>query len=398
MGTDRNPMSGELRMRLRIAVVANTSWYLFNFRRNLMRALHDDGHHVVAVGGDGAFAQRLREQGFKHCPVRFSGAGTRPWRELATVFTLRRALRDERIDLVLSYTPKGNLYAALAGRGLQVAQVMNVSGLGRAFTSPGATSGVAHLLYRWTVARAAWVFFQNKEDRRLFVETGYVREDRTSRLPGSGVDLGTFTPASLPSHEADGGVFLMVARLLWDKGVREYVDAARALRKQWPGVRFQLLGPLDRSPRSGVPRAALEGWVAESLVEYLGETDDIRPFLRAADCVVLPSYYREGVPRSLLEAAATMRPVITTDAVGCRDTVDPGISGLLCRPRDAADLGEKMAQFLAMTAEQRKAMGVAGRQKMEREFDERLVIDAYRERIRTIVTSRNQPDYPREKF
>lgn len=380
-------MTGASLRPLRIAVVANTSWYLYNFRRNLMRALNYDGHHVVAVGGDGAFAQRLREQGFAHRTVPFSGAGTRPWRELATVLALRGVLRDESIDLVLSYTPKGNLYAALAGRGLPAAQVMNVSGLGRAFTSPGAASRVVHLLYRHTVARAAWVFFQNEDDRSLFVQRGYVREDRTSRLPGSGVDLDAFGPAPLPSREVGSGVFLMVARLLWDKGVREYVDAARTLRGRWPGARFQLLGPLDESARSGVPRATLEAWVADGLVEYLGETDDVRPLLQAADCAVLPSY-REGVPRSLLEASATMRPVITTDAVGCRDTVESGVSGLLCQPRDAADLAKKMAQFLMMMPEEREAMGAAGRRKVEREFDERHVIDAYRRRIELIAGTR----------
>lgn len=370
---------------LRIAVIANTSWYLYNFRRNLMHALLDDGHHVVAVGGDGAFAQRLREQGYEHRTVPFSGAGTRPWRELATVLALRRVLREERIGLVLSYTPKGNLYAALAGRGLPVAQVMNVSGLGRASTSPGIASRVVDLLYRHTVAQAAWVFFQNEEDRRQFIERGYVPPERTSRLPGSGVDLGAFAPAPLPSLEVGSGVFLMIARLLWDKGVGEYVEAARALRLHWPQARFQLLGPLDASPRSGVPRATLDAWVAEGVIEYLGQTDDIRPHLRAADCVVLPSTYREGVPRSLLEAAASMRPVITTDSVGCRDAVDPGVSGLFCRPKDAADLAQQMNRFLSMTPAQREAMGAAGRQKMEREFDERIVIDAYRLRIGTIA-------------
>ncbi|MBS0301341.1 MAG: glycosyltransferase family 4 protein [Proteobacteria bacterium] len=370
---------------LRIAVVANTSWYLYNFRRNLMRALGDDGHQVVAVGGDGAFAQRLREQGYEHRAVPFSGAGTRPWRELATVQALRRVLRDERIDLVLSYTPKGNLYAALAGRSLPITQLMNVSGLGRASTSPGVASRVVDLLYRRTVSGAAWVFFQNEEDRRQFIDKGYVPPERTSRLPGSGVDLGEFVPAPLPSHEAGTGVFLMVARLLWDKGVGEYVEAARALRTLWPRARFQLLGPLDASPRSGVPRAALDAWVAEGVIEYLGQTDDIRPCLHAADCVVLPSAYREGVPRSLLEAAASMRPVITTDSVGCRDAVDRDVSGLLCRPKDAADLAQQMNRFLSMTPAQREAMGAAGRQKMEREFDERIVIDAYRGRVAALA-------------
>jgi glycosyltransferase involved in cell wall biosynthesis len=373
---------------MRVAVVANTAWYLHNFRRNLMRALQQDGHHVIAIGDEGPFGQRLLEQGFEHHAVPFSGAGTRPWRELATVLALRRVLRRERVDLVLSYTPKGNLYAALAGRGLPLEQVMNVSGLGRAAASPGLASRVVDHLYRRTVARAAWVFFQNEDDRRLFVERGYVPQARTARLPGSGVDLNAFTPFALPSVDAGACVFLMVARLLWDKGVREYVDAARSLRAQWPRVRFQLLGPLDASSRSGVPRAVLDGWVAEGVVEYLGETDDIRPYLQVADCIVLPSSYREGVPRSLLEAAASARPVITTDSVGCRDAVDAGVSGFLCRPRDPGDLARQMLRLLALNPEARRRMGEAGRVKMEREFDERRVIEAYRQCASTIANCR----------
>lgn len=366
---------------MKIAVVANTAWYLYNFRRNLMATLLDDGHRVVAIGGDGEFAQRLRDEGFEHRKVPFSGTGTRPWQETATVLALRRELMRERTDLVLSYTPKGNIYAALAGLGAPWRQLMNVSGLGRAATSPGLASHVVDRLYRHTVARAAWVFFQNEDDRQLFVERGYVPQERTSRLPGSGVDLGAFTPSPLPSAQAGTCIFLMVARLLWDKGVGEYVEAARSLRAQWPAARFRLLGPLDASSRSGVPRAKLDGWVAEGAIEYLGETDDIRPCLQAADCVVLPSSYREGVPRSLLEAAASAKPVITTDAVGCRDAVDAGVTGLLCAPRDSADLALQMHTLLQMQPQDRSRMGLAGRRKMEQEFDERFVIDAYRAQI-----------------
>jgi glycosyltransferase involved in cell wall biosynthesis len=180
--------------------------------------------------------------------------------------------------------------------------------------------------------------------------------------------------------EAGACVFLMVARLLWDKGVGEFVDAARALRAQWPRARFQLLGPLDASPGSGVPRAVLDGWIAEGVVEYLGETDDIRPCLRAADCIVLPSY-REGVSRALLEGAACARLLVATDVPGCRDVIDADRSGLLCRNADASDLASKMAAVLAMSTAQRSAMGAAARAKVEREFDEQIVIAAYRRRI-----------------
>ena len=370
---------------LRIAVVANTSWYLYNFRRNLMRALAGDGHDVLAIGGDGEFARRLQQEGFRHAALPFSSDGTGPLRELRTVLGLRKALRRERIDLVLSFTPKGNIYAALAMLGSATRQIMNISGLGRAFVQPGLLGRLVTTLYRLTVSRAAWVFFQNDDDWRFFIDSGLVRRDRSSCLPGSGVDLQNFHPAPAPVRADDACVFLMVARLLWDKGVGEYAAAARVVRQTKPRARFQILGPLDDSPYRGVPRSALHAWVEEGSIEYLGETDDVRPFLQAADCIVLPSAYREGVPRSLLEAAATARPVITTDAVGCRQAVDRDVTGLLCQPRDADDLADRMLEMIAQGPHGRQKMGLAGRAKMEGEFDERLVIDAYHQKVARLL-------------
>ena len=244
---------------LRIAIVAITAWYLNNFRRNLMRALAEDGHEVVALGGDGEYAQRLRQEGFRHAEVRFSSDGTRPLRELRTVRRLRQALRRERIDLVLSYTPKGNIYAALAMLGTGTSQIMNISGLGRAFVQRGMLGRLVTALYRLTVGRAAWVFFQNDDDWRFFIDSGLVRRDQSSRLPGSGVDLHSFRPAPLPGSESGACSFLMVARLLWDKGVGEYAAAARRVRQTQPQARFQILGPLDDSPRRVPAGSRLRG-------------------------------------------------------------------------------------------------------------------------------------------
>lgn len=370
---------------LRVALVANTSWYLFNFRRNLMKAMSSDGHSVLSIGGADAFGSRLVAEGFDHRVVDFDAAGTRPWREWQTVRALRLELTREHVDVVLSFTPKGNIYSALALRGTRAMLLMNVSGLGRSFTSPGAVTKVVVGLYRWTTRRAAWVFFQNEDDRSLFIERGLVAGDKTSRLPGSGVDLQAFRAAPLPTSEepSQPTTFLMVARLLWDKGVAEYIEAARATLARGMRARFLLLGPLDPSAPTGVPTATLEEWVRQGLITYLGSTEDVRPFLRQADCVVLPSY-REGVPRSLLEGAAMARPIIATDVPGCRDTLDAGASGLLCRPRDAADLARCMDLMIKMTPTQRSQMGWAGRAKMEREFDERQVIAAYQDRVEAV--------------
>ena len=361
---------------MRIAVVSNTCWYLFNFRLNLMRALQAAGHTVVAVAPDDAYAQRIRDAGIMFEAVPISGGGTHPVRELQSVLRLGAVFRRHQAGLVLSYTPKGNLYSALACIALRIPFLPNVSGLGRAFIRKSLVTQVAKTLYRLTFGRAYRVFFQNLDDMAVFVDGGLVRAGQAERLPGSGVDLSRFAPTPPVNRAAEAPVFLLVARMLWDKGVGEYVEAARSVRALHPGARFQLLGFLDVANPSAIPRTQMEAWVAEGVVEYLGLTDDVRPFLVQAECVVLPSY-REGVPRTLLEAAATARPVITTDAPGCRDTVVDGETGFLCRPADAPDLVDKLMRFIAMTPEARQAMGQRGRTFVEQNFDERLVIERY---------------------
>ena len=363
---------------MRIAVASNTCWYLFNFRLNLMLALQAAGHTVVAVAPYDAYAQRIRDAGITFEAVPISGGGTHPLRELQSVLRLGAVFRRHRVGLVLSYTPKGNLYSALACIALRIAFVPNVSGLGRAFIRKSLVTRVAKTLYRLTFSRAHRVFFQNLDDMGVFVSGGLVRRGQVERLPGSGVDLTRFAPAPPVARAADAPVFLLVARMLWDKGVGEYVEAARKVRALHPGAQFQLLGFLDVDNPSAISRQQVDEWVAEGGVAYLGPTDDVRPYLAQADCVVLPSY-REGVPRTLLEAAATARPVITTDAPGCRDTVVDGKNGFLCHPADAQDLADKLLRFITLTADQRQAMGQRGREFVEQNFDERLVIGRYLE-------------------
>ena len=207
-----------------------------------------------------------------------------------------------------------------------------------------------------------------------------------SRLPGSGVDLSAFRYAPMQPLGNRPFRFLLVARLLWDKGVGEYVEAARIVRRKYPTAKFQLLGFLDVKNPTAVSSADMDDWVREGVVEYLGVADDVKPYLTDADCVVLPSY-REGVPRSLLEAAAMGRLIVTTDAVGCRDAVDDGVTGLLCRVADANDLADKLLRMIEMSPEGRVLMGQAGRRKMELEFDEKIVIDRYLRVIEGIVSS-----------
>jgi glycosyltransferase involved in cell wall biosynthesis len=359
-------------------VVANTSWYIYNFRRNLLQDLRDAGHHVVSIAPTDEYSSRLIADGIPHRHLPLKGASTNPLREAATVVALRRLLQEEQVDVVLSYTPKGNIYSGLAVIGRATHLVANVSGLGRVFVRNSWLTILTRWLYRLAFGRAVKVFFQNEEDQKVFIEAGLVNADKSERIPGSGVDLTRFSPADSSGFaKSDAPTFLLIARILWDKGVGEFVDAARFFKVRYPAARFQLLGFLDVANPSAVPRQTVSDWIEEGVVEYLGTADDVRPYLVAADCFVLPSFYREGVPRSLLEAAAMGKPVITTDAIGCRDTVDDGITGFLCHPRDAKNLADKMVQFVSMSMRERQAMGARGREKMICEFDERIVINRY---------------------
>jgi glycosyltransferase involved in cell wall biosynthesis len=367
---------------LKLAVVANTSWYIYNFRRNLMKALERAGHQVVAIGGPDDHIEKLQAEGFRHLAIPAMGSGLRPWHELKTIVALRRALHAEAVDLVLSYTPKANLYAAFALLGTKTRSIPNVSGLGAAFVRGGWLAAAVQVMYRIALRRASWVVFQNPDDHIHFIGRRLVDPERALRVPGSGVDLARFAPSTMPNDDITR--FLMVSRLIWEKGVGEFIAAARIVRLREPSARFVLLGPTDNSSRRGVPSTVIDGWVAEGIVEYAGSSDDVRPHLVAASCVVLPSYYREGVPRSLLEAAAMARPIITTDAVGCREVVDEGLNGYLCQTRDAADLADKMTRFLALTQTERARMGRQSRLKAERQFDERIVIARYLEMVERI--------------
>jgi glycosyltransferase involved in cell wall biosynthesis len=369
---------------MRIGVVANTVWYLFNFRLNLCLALQRAGHSVVAIAPAGEHSRLIEAVGVPFVPVTISGGGLNPWVEWQSVRQLARALAVCQCDVVLSYTPKGNIYSALACLWHRVAFVPNVSGLGRVFIRQTPLTMLVRWLYRLTFRRAKRVFFQNQDDLLTFVGAGLVLPSLAERLPGSGVDLTRFRPQGWPQDAYEAPVFLLVARMLWDKGVGEFVTAARMVHATHPGARFQLLGFLDVANPSAVPRSQVEEWVAEGVVQYLQPTDDVRPYLTAASCVVLPSY-REGVPRSLLEAAASARPIITTDATGCRDTVQDGTTGYLCQPKNAQDLADKVLDFLALPQAERHAMGQRGRRYVEDNFDERLVIERYLAVVQALV-------------
>jgi len=375
---------------MRLILTVNAGFNLVNFRAGLIAGLIADGHELVALVPPSDHDDALRAMGMAVEPLAMDARGMNPLADLALIARMRAAFRRLRPDAVLSWTIKTNLYGAMAAAPLGLPVIPNVSGLGTAFLGAGATTRLVEMLYRRAFRRLGAVFFQNGEDRDLFVGRGLVRGDQARLLPGSGVDLARFAPAPLPGSEAGsepeaGPAFLMVARVLRDKGAAEFAEAARLTRARHPGARFTLLGPMGAANRTAIPRATLDGWLAEGAMEWHDAVADVRPHLARADVVVLPSY-REGMPRTLLEAAAMGRPAIATDVPGCRDAVAAGETGLLCAVRDAGDLARAMEEMIAMGPAARAAMGAAARRRAERLFDEARVIDAYRAALAALQT------------
>jgi glycosyltransferase involved in cell wall biosynthesis len=301
--------------------------------------------------------------------------GTNPVKDAQLTRRFYQVYRRERPDVVLQYTIKPNIYGTLAARMAGIPCINNVSGLGTVFLIQNFVSRVALRLYRFAFRFPHRVFFQNDDDRQLFLQHKLVRPEITDLLPGSGIDVQRFQPAAQFQRQQPF-TFLMIARVLYEKGVEEYFEAARLVRAAVPGTRVQLLGGVDESGNIGVKRVVFEQWLQAGHVEYLGTSDNVAEHIGRADCVVLPSY-REGTPKTLLEAAAMGKPIVTTDVPGCRETVIDQHNGLLCQVRDAADLADKMLRVLRLSEQDLRTMGQASRLLAEQKFDERIVLDKY---------------------
>jgi glycosyltransferase involved in cell wall biosynthesis len=344
-----------------------------------MRAGYDP---VVVAPIDSAAEHRMSSLSVDHIPVRIDRSGLTPLRDLQLFLSYRSIFRCISPRAFLGFTIKPNIYGCIAARLRGVPAIANISGLGTVFVRRGPLMWLVNCMYRVALRRAKVVFFQNPDDLDLFIGKRIVRSDQAQLLPGSGIDLIRYTPSPIPPGPL---TFLLIARLLRDKGIREYVEAAVHLRADYPEVKFQLLGPLDTDNRTSIQQPELDRWVTKGAIEYLGATDDVRPFISAATVIVLPSNYREGVPRSLLEGAAMGRPLISTDMPGCREIVEHTKNGLLCEPRNVQSMANSMRNFIGMAPEQRQVMGTAARVTVEQRFSEELVIRAYLDALKAVV-------------
>jgi len=366
----------------KIVISLNTSWNIYNFRLNLAKSLKDSGYEVIFVAPYDQYSEKLKQE-FEYHDLYINNKGTHPKQDLKTLIEFYKLYQKIKPDIVLSYTIKPIIYGNIACRFLGIKTINNISGLGTVFIKQGLITKIVKLLYRYSLQKSSKVFFQNSDDRDLFVENRLVKLNKCDLLPGSGIDINKFTPVS--TQKKDGTfIFLLIARMLWDKGVGEYVEAAKIIKQIYPYVTFQLLGSLDAVNKTAITQEQMRSWTDDGLVEYLGLTDDVKMFISDADCIVLPSY-REGTPRSLLESASMAKPIITTNVPGCREVVDNGINGYLCNVKDPEDLAHKMEKMLNLSPQEKMKMGTEGRQKIVREFDEKIVISKYLNAIKEIL-------------
>ncbi len=364
-----------------IAILLNTSWNIYNFRLSLIKSLQKEGYRIIAVAPYDVYVVHLENEGVQCYSIKINNKGTSISQDLILIREYFKLLKGLKPDLILSYTIKPNIYGNFAARALGIPVINNVSGLGTLFIKKSISTLIALALYKAAFSKSDWVFFQNQEDHAIFSKKKIPKNNRTSILPGSGVDLSRFC---VKREHNKGRVVLFVGRLIGDKGIREYIEAAKILNIDYPNVVFKIVGELGYDNKTAVKKEEIEEWQNFKQFEYLGKSDDMAAIYKDSDVMVLPSY-REGLSRSLIEACAMGLPIVTTNVPGCKDVVENNVNGYLCEPKNSFDLTQKIAQLLDASEEKRLVMGANGRRIAEERFDEQLVIQLYHQKIKKII-------------
>ena len=351
---------------MKIVIIANNSNGLYLFRRQLISALVERGHEVIALTPFDTDVDNLQSLGATLVETPIDRRGTNPIRDYSLMKLYKKELKRIRPDLVITYTIKPNVYGGIVCRQLKIPYAANITGLGTAFEGSGVLRKVATGLNKTALKKAKVVFFENTENRDIFVKAGIVEKEKTHVLHGAGVDLNHFIYQPYPSNQEFR--FLFIGRVMKEKGVDELLESMKRLVSEGAFCSLDILGNHEEDYKEKIDKAEKEGWL-----RYHGSQPDVRPFIAACDCFVLPSYH-EGMANTNLESAATGRPVITSNISGCKEAVIDGVSGFLCEVKNADDLYEKMKQFIALSQEERVQMGQAGRKHMEKVFDKKKVV------------------------
>lgn len=356
-------------------LIANDTTYVYNLRCEIIERLIQEGYEVIVVCENQLHVDKIEESGAVFIPMTIKRHSKNPLTDLSMIYMFQRIIKKQRPDIVLTYNIKPNIYAGLVCEGLHIPYITNITGLGTAVEYPGLIQKITVLLYKIALKRAACVFFQNSGNKHFFAEKNILCK-KSRVIPGSGVNLKKYYVLEYPNTEDIH--FIFVARILKEKGIDQYLKAAKEIRKKYENVYFHVIGGCD--DKGYVDILEKENETGDIL--YHGLQKNMLEYQKMSSCVVLPSYYPEGMNNVLLESAASGRPIITTSRSGCGEIVEDGVTGFIVKERDTQDLICKIEKFLAMSYEERKGMGLAGRHKVEREFDREIVVNAYVDEIR----------------
>ena len=377
-----------------VLFLVNHDVVIYNFRLELVERLIADGHEVHISSPYGERIDDLVKLGAVYHEIKIARHGTNPITDSVLIWNYIRLLKQVKPDIVFSYTIKPNIYGGIACRFMNVPQVANVTGLGTAVENPGLTQKITLALYRFAFKKIQRIFFQNTENRQFFIDHNLFT-DKHGLLPGSGVNLERFAPLPYPD-ETDGIHFVFISRIMREKGIEQYLDAAKYFKSQIaesaeaensslraersnPSLYFHICGFCEAEYQGKLDEYAKNGTVI-----YHGMVRDVREVLKSVHCTIHPSFYPEGISNVLLESCACARPIITTNRSGCREVVDDGVNGFVVKQRDSDDLIQKIEKFVVLTHERKMQMGLDGRSKVEREFDRQIVVNAYLKEMESV--------------
>ncbi len=366
---------------MRIALVANSTWNIYNFRQNIINKLLEEGHEVTVIAPvDEYLEYKEKYPGINHFGLKTLGRdSTNPFRDFLLILELIRRYSQVKPDLIIHYTNKPNIYGAIAARIKRIDSVAIVTGLGYPFIHSGFIQKITSFLYKMTTGFHKRVIFENIADRELFEQRNIIKNGKGISIKGCGVDVGFYKPQKRRSSE-DSIVFTFIGRLLYDKGIKEFVEAAQVIKRENKSIKFWVVGDLDPDNPAAIDKDKLANWVNREFIEYHGFHRDVRKFIKESSCIVLPSY-REAIPRTITEGMAMGKPVITTNVAGCREAVEENKNGFLAEAKSSSSLAEAMRKFIALSPLQASEMGAYGRQKVLNEFDDRKIANSIYEII-----------------
>lgn len=361
-------------MSKKIALVSNSSWSIFNYRLGVAKAFLDKGFKVLIVAPQDDFTKNLIEIGCSFRHFEMESKSTNPFNDLKLLQQLKTIYKEEKPNFIFHYTIKPNIWGSRAAKSASIPSIAITTGLGYIFDNNNLVSKIGKWLYKVNLTYSKQIWFLNNEDQKAFLDENIIPKSKAYLIPGEGVNLIQFEPKP-KTFEDDKFRFLLLARMLKEKGIVEFVEVARQLKSE--NVVFQLLGFLDWDAPNAIGKSTMDEWEKEGVIEYLGVSNEVWRLIANCDCVVLPSYYKEGLPRTLMEANAMEKPIITTDNVGCRDVIIDGYNGYMCMPKDVESLKKAMQQMMLLPEKERIEMGKNGRKLMTDKFDEQIIIKEY---------------------